>query len=451
VSATEIETDVVVIGAGLSGLSAATQLASRGLAVTVLEAKPRVGGRVHRREVRPGQFLDLGGRFLGRTQNDIRQLAIDAGVPTAPFFESGHSVWMFGGERWEGDSMLRGAEQVRAHQAIRNELSALAASVDPAKPWSGSDARELDRMNFGAWLDARISDPMVRWAIHFDLNAFFFVPAHRLSLLHVLQILSSTGGWDEIEHSDHERFVGGSAAIAVALAESLGSVHLNAPVTCVSWDDERVLVSAGALTVRAKRCIVAMNPSDARSVRFEPVLPWSRGLWHRAHQTQGGVMGILVFEQPFWRERGFSGHVTSDMLAGTYIRDGSLTDGSLGALNSFMTPLTEGPWGAALGQLDTTEQRKNAMLNVVRAAFGEDSPDPIDFIEQDWLNEPWTAGVQAALPPALITDVASAATDPIGPIHWTSTELGARWTGWMNGAAASANRVAAEVTQVLQR
>lgn len=128
---------MAVIGAGLSGLSASVKLAEAGVDVTVVEAKPRVGGRVHRLELRPGKFLDLGGRFLSRDQPDIRRLAADLGVETAPFFEDGRSVWMLGGERWESEhngGPLRDPGEIAAYEAIRDEIAALAGYPLPRTP-----------------------------------------------------------------------------------------------------------------------------------------------------------------------------------------------------------------------------------------------------------------------------------------------------------------------------
>lgn len=447
-----ITTDVVIIGAGLSGLTAARRLTDRGFDVVVVEAKDRVGGRVHRKEMSPGKFLDIGGRFVGPGQDDLLRIAAEVGVETAPFFHDGRCVWNFDGQRWEtdGDGPLRDPASREQYDAARAELERLAFTLPAGSPWAAPNAATLDRTSFATWLDANLDDTAARWALLFDLNSFFFVPAHRLSLLHVLSILASTGGWEILDQSDDRRIVGGSFEIAHRLAAALpGRVHTGQPVRSVDWSTQSVTVRTDDLTITARRCIVAMNPSDARTIRFEPVLPWARGLFHRQHQVQGGVMGILIYEHPFWRDAGYSGQVTTDLPAGTYVRDGSLPDGSLGALNSFMTPLSEGPWGAPIGVLDSPDARREAITSVVEMAFGPEARTAIDYVEQDWLNEPFTAGVQAALPPGLMTEVGAAAVEPIGAIHWSSTELGERWTGWMNGAIASAERVATEVASML--
>ena len=76
--------DVAVIGAGFAGLTAARDLTRQGASSVVLEARDRVGGRVHDRVLEDGTVLELGGQWVGPTQDRILGLLAELGIATQP-------------------------------------------------------------------------------------------------------------------------------------------------------------------------------------------------------------------------------------------------------------------------------------------------------------------------------------------------------------------------------
>jgi len=90
-SARTRETDVVIVGAGLAGLSAARALADAGARVVVLEARDRVGGRTLGRDI-GGRVLDLGGQWIGPGQDRLEKLARELGVQTFPTYHKGKKI-----------------------------------------------------------------------------------------------------------------------------------------------------------------------------------------------------------------------------------------------------------------------------------------------------------------------------------------------------------------------
>jgi monoamine oxidase len=221
-------------------------------------------------------------------------------------------------------------------------------------------------------------------------------------------------------------------------------------VETIQWRPSGVTVRAGESTVEARQCIVAMSPVNAHGIQFEPGLPWDRDNFHRHAQAGAGVMTVLVYETPFWREQGLSGEAATDFPGGTHMNDNSPEDGSVGVLNSFVSPLPPGmPWGTPRGVLDTPELRRQAVVAVAVAAFGERAGDPLNYVEKDWMNERYIAGVQHGMPPGLITETGPSLLKSAGPLHWCSAEHGTSWPMVMNGAVESGERVAAEVKGML--
>src|SRR5918998_6337986 len=99
------EADVVVVGAGLAGLSAARDLEARGVSVVVLEARDRVGGRTLNEPIGDGKVVEVGGQWIGPTQDRLAALAREVGVDTYPSYMAGEHLVEFGGgvKRYTGE------------------------------------------------------------------------------------------------------------------------------------------------------------------------------------------------------------------------------------------------------------------------------------------------------------------------------------------------------------
>jgi monoamine oxidase len=151
--------DVIVVGAGLAGLSAARTLAAAGCGVTVLEARDRVGGRTENGTFSDGQWIELGGQWIGTTQNRMYELAAALGLETFPVYNDGQLVLQLLGTR-----SLMGSEKTAtpklnpfaladlAHGIAR--FGRLSASVDLNRPWRTPRAASLDGQTFRTWIIA---------------------------------------------------------------------------------------------------------------------------------------------------------------------------------------------------------------------------------------------------------------------------------------------------------
>jgi len=152
----DYDADVVIVGAGLAGLLAARRLRERGRSVVVLEARPRVGGRMLNATVTDGAIVEVGGQWVGPTQDRVLALADELGVETFRTFDEGKSVLELGGRlrRYSGTIPRVGPLVLADIARARRRLRKLAAKIDTEAPWQSADAAMLDGRTLHAqvWL-----------------------------------------------------------------------------------------------------------------------------------------------------------------------------------------------------------------------------------------------------------------------------------------------------------
>jgi monoamine oxidase len=448
---TDANVDVVVVGAGPSGLLAARNLTRAGADVLVLEAKDRVGGRTLNQPLqRPGNVVEGGGEWMYPSHTKFADLADELGVATFQQFDDGDRVSLFNGElkrHAKGYAALDDDAQASFDATVR-KLDELSKPIDALAPWAYEGAAELDDMTFGHWLRTEVSNPEARHSLELSFGLQMSAPAARVSLLFLLGYIASCEKMANIMPEVRYRIEGGSQVISLKLAEELGDkVRLQTPVREIRQSDaDGVDVVTDELAVHADRCIVAMSPAGVRNIRFEPFLPSRRRILQDNWQTGPQIKAHAIYEKPFWREAGLSGFGRSDQAAAPLVFDNSPPDGSEAVLISLFQQ-NPGPSREGLPDdvADDDDRRREAVLEGLVGLFGEEAGKPIHFFEQNWQNEPYATGCQFFYPPGLLTFTRDAIRKPCGRIHWASTETSTRAIGWIEGAIESAERVVGEV------
>jgi monoamine oxidase len=451
-----IKARVAVIGGGLSGLAAARRLIAGGVDdVVVLEAKPRVGGRLLDQNVGLDQYVEGGGEWAGHDHQHVRELAAAVGVSQYEPFVAGDSVLESGGEvvRYSGPVPPLSAQAVAALSRAGDHIDELAARVPAASPWTAPNAAELDSRTLGSWLDTTFPEPQARAAMEVRMTLAFALPTERISLLHAAGFFAGVGGWKAYQGRLALRFSGGAQHLASTVAAELGDrVHLATPVQLVDHQsDDLVTVRCDELSLEAAAVVVAMSPGDCRTIAFAPGLPPARAMLHSSGQAGAQLKVHAVYETPFWRESGLAGSSFSLTAAPYMTFDNTPESGSPGVLGALLT-YGAGPLPAeAQGFLFAEhEARRSYVLDALARRFGRQAASPIRYIEKSWLDEPFNAGAGYPAPPKLWTAAGRAIREPVGRVHWASTETADRWAGWMEGAVISGLRAADEVALQLR-
>ncbi len=454
--------DVVVIGAGLAGLTAARELARDDRSVVLLEARNRVGGRVLNRPIGGGKESEAGGTFAGPTQNHILGLATELGIGTFPTFNEGENVYFVDGERTTySDSGPTGTAP--PDPTIIPDLATVVARLDEMSkevpvdaPWEAASAGDWDGQTLQQWIDANSASPRFRALVPAATRPIFGAEPRELSLLFTLFYIAASGDEQNVGTFERNfntrdgaqmfRFEGGSARIARRLARKLGSrVKLGTPVGTIEIRRGGVRVVSKRHVVTARRVIVAVPPVLAGRIRYSPGLPDSRRGLTEA-MPQGTLLKVTaVYDRPFWREAGLNGTAVSLNGPVNATFDDSPPDGSPGVLFGFVGG-DEGRRFRGQSKAD----RRAAVLKNFADYFGEQALRPRRYFETDWPGARWSRGGPVGIAgPGVLLNHGPALRAPVGPIHWAGTETSNYWNGYMDGAVRSGKRAAQEVIDEL--
>lgn len=442
--------DVVVVGAGIAGLTAARDLVAKQSDVLVLEARDRVGGRLLNAELPGGAPIEVGGQWVGPTQHQALGLIDELGLSTFPTHVAGRHIAELGRGRSEysGRYPRLGPAALADIGQTQWRLDRLARKLPEGEPWLANQARALDSQTFATWLHRTARTPQGRGFFRLVTEAVFSAGPEDMSALWAGFYVGAAGGVDALIYvaggAQQDRVVGGTQIIAVKMAEQLGDrVMLNSPVTAIDWDDAGVTVQTNGVRVRARHAVIAVPPPLASRIRLSPGLPGDRDqLVQRL--PMGRVIKInVVYDEPFWREDGWSGQANSDTRPFGTVFDNTPHGGGPGVLLGFL----EGRHADTGARLDL-RQRRTQVLDDLIGYFGPRAGNPIDYIERDWAQEEYSRGCYGAFAtPGTLTRFGPALRQPVGPLHWAGTETATRWAGYIDGAAESGHRVASEITK----
>jgi len=463
---------VAIVGAGLAGLVAARRLAEAGVSPHVLEARPRVGGRLLNEDIGNGKVVEVGGQWVGPTQHRLASLAAELGVDTFPTHDEGRHLIEMAGKLTSYCGAITDARvglvrdlvkvisplaMVDFEQA-RARLDRMARQVPLEEPWIAPKAPDWDNQTFATWVRRNTRTAAARSLFELATEAVWAAEPGDLSLLHVLFYTHSGGGFNTLVGTgggaQQDRFHGGSQRIAQLMATELGEERLclGTPVRRIEQGDGEVIVYAGAPdgesdgpTVRARRAIVAVPPTLAGRIAYDPPLPALRDQLTQ-RMPQGTVIKTMaVYERPFWREEGLSGQATSDVGPARVVFDNSPPDGTPGVLLGFLEGRFARKWGAR-----PAAERREAILAGHARLFGDWATQPDRFIERVWANEEWTRGCYGCLMmTGGWTEYGRALREPVGLLHWAGAETATVWNGYMDGAVQSGDRAAREVLAAL--
>ena len=440
-------TDVLVVGAGLSGLYAAQLLQQAGLSVTVLEARDRVGGRVFSQNLSDKITIDLGAQWISPYQKRIFNLVQKYNLKTIVTHTKGDSIFKMG-ERWQRISGEMPQISLFAKFDILQigwRLNKIAKKLSVTEPWQHPQARQLDSISFQDWLAKNAFSWEGKSYWQHITESGLCVSCDRFSPLEVIQQIASIGGLKQLATAEHQFIESGAQTIPQKIAEDLGDcIHLNCLVRAIEYDERSIRAITNKRDFFSQRIIFALPPQLLETISFNSQL-FTRSPFPTQKLLLGQIVkNIIVYERAWWRDVGLSGVANIPGESIDFLADSSNEEGKPGILVAFAS----GDAAVNLSQTDR-ETRQAIVLNHIQKTIGTTSLSPQHFVSWDWISEPLSCGGYAsrrAIGEWLREEIP---TIPDAPIHFAGTETATEWRSYMEGALQSAERASKEVIDAL--
>jgi monoamine oxidase len=434
-------TSVLIAGAGLAGLTAARDLTKRGAAVTVIEARERIGGRVLtvRAPLRFGQHAEAGADLIDESQTEICKLIAQLGLRRVRILRSGFSAIRQGasGRRVSG---IQG--WLALYRRLQPEIRAFCLGE---QRWDGGVAEALAHESVAQWLNRiRAADDLRGSAL--GLRGFFLADPDDLSLLALVDQFAEDGppGGEKMF-----RILGGNDRLPLTLARPLGRrLLLQTVLRRVQQSPHGItatLETAGRLQeLRADYLVCALPAVTLRAVIFEPTMPEAQRQAFATLKYGAVTKTALQFDRAVWRKRG------KPRAYGTALPIGAVWDGNEeqkgkagiltllaggGASASTRAMLAEGGPSRVADGLSWLDLKKTKL---------------IASSSMSWEDEPWSRGGYAFFDPQFDPLIRMWLARPFSRIFFAGEHTSQRWQGYMNGAVETGLRASEEITAHLR-
>jgi monoamine oxidase len=446
------EVDFAVVGAGLAGLRTAVNLSAAGAAVTVFEARERVGGRVlsapqsGATASAPPLVLDLGGQWVGPGQTEMLGLIDELGLHIVRSAVPGRAIWgLDDGQIKQGGAAYPPMPPHALADVLLNaaRLAGMSKLIPTEGPWRAWKAQRWDHLSTEDWISRHLRTASGRGFARMYIRGNSAIELRETSLLNLLFGLRSVGPTRRLATAEALRIREGAYELGLRLAQRVSDrIRFAEPVRAIDQDADGVTIESDAGVLRCRRVAVCVPPPLASRIAYTPALPDRRARLLANLPMGASVKFHAVYRDPFWRTRGLSGQAMTaeDTVGLTY--DNSPDDGTG---RGVLVGLAVADAARRLGALDASGQERQILASLGRL-FGPDAAAPDSLMVQDWNAEEWTRGCYAAhFPVGVWTSYGSAFRAPCARIHWAGTETSTQWHGYMEGALRSGSRAAAEM------
>jgi monoamine oxidase len=427
---------VIVVGAGLAGLTAARELEREQAHVTVLEARDRAGGRVHtiRGIFDDGQHGEAGADLIEETQTLVLDLATSVGLKPQRILRAGFTY--YGPDRsgrnrvWRRPSTWSEAARLLKPHVERYKAA--------GERWDSAVAAALGPQSVDDWIRRQRAGRSFNEGMR-SIRGFFLADPEDLSLLALVdQFSEGVPGEDRFF-----RIPGGNDRLPQKIADALdGRILLRSKAQRVRYDANgvniRVHEDGRSRSIAADYAVLAVPATTLRDIEFSPRLPALQ--WKAISELRYGAATrvLLQFERPYWRRARRHG------AFGTPLSIGAVWDASEHQRGrSGLLMLLAG--GRASAECRSLIEREGPE-GIIRELKWLGPPAPLAAMwHTSWEDDPLARGGYAVFSPDFDPALRDWLRRPVGRLAFAGEHTSARWEGFMNGAVESGRRAAAEI------
>ncbi|TPN76819.1 flavin monoamine oxidase family protein [Mesorhizobium sp. CU2] len=424
-SSASLKTDVTIVGAGFTGLSAALEFKRAGIDFVILEARDRVGGRVEAVRNGLGELIDSGGQFFCVDMPELMALAKAHGKEFVETYIEGEFV------THPSMTPVRAERTYHVSMAIRERMN----KIDPDDP-------AIAAMTVADWLERQQDEADAKAAFRSLVEGLWCLAADKVPLWYLIDNdRRITNEVFELQYFLRDTMQSLAEDIAAELGDRL---RLGEAATRIERGPQGVRVTTASGTIEAREVLIALPPATAAKLDFAPALPSdlakALSVWE-----SGAVIKILVrYARPFWREHGLSGMVMWRDMPGLFACDAS-KDAEHAALIVFIG----GPLALRWRELGDTAFQAEVTAKLVDA-LGAEAGDVIDFSPRDWAHDRWSGGAYSDL----IVDVTARDAERTilagAPhLHFAASEVSPSFPGYVEGAIVAGRIAAAKIQSAI--
>lgn len=441
--------DVIIIGAGFSGIAAARRLHQAQKSFLVLEARDRIGGRVYTKHLSDDLYVDLGGQWIGPSQTRMYELCEAYGVEYFETYDQGYNIIDLNEKikTYKGIIPKMDILSLINLDWVLRKLEKMAKSIPLHAPWTHTKAALYDQTSMADFLVRNCRTQACLSVMRIATETIFAANLESLSLLHALFYIKSGKNLNTLINvkngAQQHRLVGGMQTLLEKMANPFDDqILLKHAVTEINQTDGEVSVVGKGFNFSAKKVIIAIPPPLVSEIKFDPPLSPEKTI--ATNQINMGKVGkcFAIYEKPFWRNDGFSGQTLADSNSPFQaMYDCSPKSGEYGIIMAFTI-------AARADEFFNRElsKRQEIMTGFLVRYFGEKASNPMQYLDYTMTDETWSGGCYAGIYPlGAWTNFQNVYAKTEGNIIWAGTESSDVWYGYIEGAVRAGERSVGEL------